>query len=220
MFKSLRWVMALLGAVGVAAALAVAAQGFHFIQKLDTSAEQVYVAKDVVADILPPPMYLIEMRLVLSMMLDGSLSPADGKKTFEELAAEYGQRVEYWTKNPPFGLESKLLGAQHTEAKAFIEAARAQIVEPVVAGQLESARAQLGAVHAKYLEHRAGVDATVEVSNTFAAGSIKEFEKTYEVSVAAMLITACVAAVIALLVYRLALASIQKPVHASTRAAS
>ncbi len=219
MLKSLRWVMAILGAIGVAAALSVAAQGYHYIGKLDASANKVYVAKDVVADILPPPLYLIEMRLVLSMMLDGSLSGAEGKKRFEELAAEYAQRVEHWTKNPPFGLESKLLGAQHTAAIAFVAAARSQIVEPVVAGQLESARGQLGAVHAKYLEHRAGVDATVAVSNAFAADSIKEFEKTYEISIAAMLITACAAAVIALLIYRLALASIQKPVHASTRAA-
>lgn len=113
MFKSLRWVMALLGTIGVAAALAVAAQGYHFINKLDASAIRVYVAKDVVADILPPPMYLIEMRLVLSMLMDGSLKASDGKKRFDELATEYSQRVDYWTKNPPFGLESKLLGAQH-----------------------------------------------------------------------------------------------------------
>ena len=52
MFKSLRWVMALLGTIGVAAALAVAAQGYHFINKLDASATKAYVAKDVVADIL------------------------------------------------------------------------------------------------------------------------------------------------------------------------
>jgi methyl-accepting chemotaxis protein-1 (serine sensor receptor) len=79
MFKSLRWVMALLGTIGVVAALAVAAQGYYFISKLDESASRIYVAKDVVADILPPPLYLIEMRLVLSMLLDGSLSTADGK---------------------------------------------------------------------------------------------------------------------------------------------
>lgn len=219
MLKSLRWVMAILGTIGVAAALSVAAQGYHFIERLNASASKVYVAKDVVADILPPPMYLIEMRLVLSMMLDGSLSGADGKKRFEELAAEYAQRVEYWTKNPPFGLESKLLGAQHTAANAFIAAARTQIVEPVLAGQMEEARARIGAVHAKYLEHRAGVDATVVESNTFAVGSIKDFENTHEISVMAMLITASAAAVIALLVYRVVLASIQLPVHACTRAA-
>ncbi len=55
------------------------AQGYHFINKLDASATKAYVAKDVVADILPPPMYLIEMRLVLSMMLDAASAPQTAK---------------------------------------------------------------------------------------------------------------------------------------------
>jgi len=219
MFKSLRWVMALLGAIGVAAALAVAAQGYVFINKLDASATKAYAAKDVVADILPPPLYLIEMRLVLSMMMDGSLTPTDGKKRFEELETEYNERVNYWTKNPPYGLETKLLGAQHTAAKAFIAAARSQIVEPLMAGQIDNARANLAAVHAMYLEHRAGVDATVTEGNAFAVATMKDFDDTYSFSTAAMVITALVAGAIVFGVYRIVLGSIQKPVRGSTEAA-
>lgn len=220
MFKSLRGVMALLGAIGVAAALAISAQGYVFINKLDTSANKVYVSKDLVADILPPPMYLIEMRLVLSMMMDGSLSAADGKKRFDELAVEYAQRVEYWTKAPPFGLEVKLLGPQHTAAKAFIAAARIQIVEPVVAGQMDVANGNLAAVHSLYMEHRTGVDATVTEGNAFAAATMKDFNDTHIFSNGAMLVTALVAGVIVFVVYRVVLASIQRPVHSSTRAAT
>jgi methyl-accepting chemotaxis protein len=211
--------MALLGTIGVATAIAVAAQGYLFINKLDASAVKVYVAKDVVADILPPPMYLIEMRLVLSMMMDGSLTAADGKKRFDELSAEYAQRVDYWTKNPPFGLEAKLLGDQHSAAKAFIAAARSQIVEPMVAGKIDSAKGNLAAVHALYLEHRAGVDATVVEGNTFAMAMMKDFEDTHSLSTSAMLMTALVAGVIVFVVYRFVLASIQEPVRGSTEAA-
>lgn len=220
MFKSLRWVMALLGSIGVVAALAVAAQGYWFIQKLNASADKVYVAKDVVADILPPPMYLIEMRLVLSMMLEGGLSPADGQKRFEELASEYGQRVDYWTKNPPHGLEAKLLGPQHTEANTFIAQARGQIVQPVIAGQLELAKSNLATVHASYLKHRTGVDATVAEGNAFATATMQASDDIRSLSSQAMLITALVAAAIVFTVYRFVLASIQKPVRASTQAAA
>ncbi len=219
MIKSLRLVMALLGAIGVLAALAVAAQGYLFIQKLDTSAARVYVAKDVVADILPPPMYLIEMRLLLSMMMDGSLAITDGAKRFEELAAEYNHRVDHWSKNPPHGLEAKLLGAQHRAGQAFIIAARSQLVEPLVSGQAEVARNKLPAVHALYLEHRSGVDETVIAANTFAADVMQDFEKTEKDATLAMLITALVAGVVVFVVYRLVLASLQKPVRASTYAA-
>jgi hypothetical protein len=35
---------------------------------------------------------------------------------FEEIATEYAGRVEHWQKNPHYGLEGKLLGAQHDGA--------------------------------------------------------------------------------------------------------
>ncbi|WAC70824.1 methyl-accepting chemotaxis protein [Roseateles sp. SL47] len=219
MVKSLRWVMALLGTIGVLAALGVAAQGYFFVNRLDTSAVRVYVAKDMVADILPPPMYLIEMRLVLSTMLDGSVSATDGKKRFEELAAEYQQRVDYWSKHPPYGLEAHLLGAQHKAGQAFIAAARKEIVEAMSSGQTAAAKISLPAVHALYLEHRAGVDATVAAGNTFANSSMKVFDDTNRLANLAMVVTALMAAVIVFVVYRAVLASLQKPVRASTEAA-
>lgn len=220
MFKSLRWAMALLGSIGVMVALAVAAQGYLFIQKLDSSASKVYASKDVVADILPPPMYLIEMRLVLSMMLEGGMGPADGKKRFEELAAEYDQRVDYWKNNPPYGLESKLLGEQHTEAKYFIEAARNNIVQPIIDGRLEIAKSNLPNVHASYMKHRTGVDATVVEGNAFSTAAMSEFENTRSFSNKAMIITALAAAAVVFAIYLITLSSIQKPVQASTQAAA
>lgn len=219
MFKSLRFVMTLLGAIGVGASLFVAGQGYFFINKMDDSANKVFVAKDVVADILPPPLYLIEARLVLSLVLDGSLPAADGQKRFDELAKEYADRVEFWKKNPPYGLEAKLLGAQHTAGQAFLAAARSKVVEPAVAGQMDAAKANLPAVHAVYLEHRAGVDATVVQGNEFAEASIKEFEKTHGLSTNVMLLTAIAAGLVVFVVYRFVLESVQKPVHASTDAA-
>jgi hypothetical protein len=67
-------------------------------------------ALDVVADILPPPMYLIELRLVLSQAVEGTLAPAKGTAEFKRLQREYTDRANRRTTNPPFGLESKLLG--------------------------------------------------------------------------------------------------------------
>ena len=37
------------------------------------SAQRALVSKDVTADILPPPLYLIELRLVLSQAVEGSM---------------------------------------------------------------------------------------------------------------------------------------------------
>ncbi len=90
-----------------------------------------FVSKDVVADILPPPLYLIELRLVLSEAAEGTLNPDAATKEFERLVSDYDARVAYWTKNPPYGLEKRLLGEQHAAALKFIAAVRAQILDHV-----------------------------------------------------------------------------------------
>ena len=55
---------------GIAIVGAISLWGAH---KADLAAKQTFVAKDVTADILPPPLYLIEMRLVLSQGVEGTL---------------------------------------------------------------------------------------------------------------------------------------------------
>ena len=190
MFRSLRFVMTLLAAMGAAASLFLAGQGYVFVKQMDDSATKVFVAKDIVADILPPPLYLIEARLVLSLMLDGSMPVVDGKKRFEELAKEYAGRVEHWKNTSSYGLDAKLLGNQHTAGQAFIEAARNKVVEPLVANQEDVAKANLPAVQALYMEHRAGVDATVVEGNKFAEESVSDFAKTQATSSNVMIATA------------------------------
>ena len=175
MFKSLRFSITLLGAIGVLATLMVAFQGHWLSERMSRNAGEAFVAKDVVADILPPPMYLIEARLVLSQAVEGTIDGAAAKGQFEKLASEYGQRVEHWTQNPPYGLEKELLGRQHDMGQRFIAAAQSDVIGPLVAGNANVARQNLARVHGLYLEHRAGVDETVKRANQFAESSMVAF---------------------------------------------
>lgn len=165
-----------LGLVGILAASAVG--GLAYTGKLNMldRAQEVFVAKDVVADILPPPMYLIEMRLLLSQGLEGTVSATEVTQAFEKLSQDYQARVSHWTSNPPYGLEQHLLGEQHTQALAFIQLARARIVEPITLGQLEQAREALPEVHRQYLLHRAGVDKTVSEGNRFVESAVSSLD--------------------------------------------
>lgn len=140
--------MTWLGAIGVFASIAIATQGGWLQQQMAHSARQAFVAKDVVADILPPPLYLIELRLLLSMAVEGTVTPTEARKQFDALASDYAKRVAYWSSNPPQDLETKLLGAQHTAGQRFIEVARSQVIDALLDGRAELARAQLPAVHA------------------------------------------------------------------------
>ena len=148
MIKSLRLSILLLGVIGVLTSLLIAGQSRWTQSVLQDNAQDAFVAKDVVADILPPPMYLIELRLVLSQALEGSLTPQQAQTQIDRLVSEYNARVDYWTKNPPDGLEKQLLGAQHSAALAFIAAAQSDVMAKLLAGDSDAARKNLDAVHA------------------------------------------------------------------------
>ncbi len=131
-------------------------------------------AKDVVADILPPPMYMIELRLVLGMVVDGTMPLADAQREQARLVKDYNDRVAHWTAHPPYGLEAQLLGEQHAQGQKFIQASAA-VLAAVQAGQADTAKTALQSAHAAYALHRAGVDTTVKAATDFAATSLAEF---------------------------------------------
>lgn len=167
------WLAALSG-LAVVVCVAV---GLGTAHKLTQNSKTAFVSKDVVADILPPPMYLIELRLVLSQAAEGSLALPDATREVARLRQEYEARVAHWQAHPPFGLERDLLGAQHREAQAFLQAADAVLAQ-VAAADPAAARQALAQAHQRYLAHRAGVDVTVRSSSTLASTAMADFATT------------------------------------------
>ncbi len=147
------------------------------------AADQTFVAKDVTADILPPPMYLIEMRLVLSQAAEGNLAPDAAQAEFKRLKGEYEARVTYWKEHPPYGLEARLFGAQHEGALAFMAAAEKTLDVIARHGDAAAVKTSMQTAHAAYQTHRAGVDATVKDSTAFADASVASFAATSQITV-------------------------------------
>jgi methyl-accepting chemotaxis protein len=110
----------------------------------------------VTADILPPPLYLIELRLVLSEAVEGSMPLATAQAEAARLEKEYGERVAYWTQNPPYGLQAHLLGRQHEAGTRFISASHA-VVAAIARGDAAGAQAALTTANVAYLDHREAV---------------------------------------------------------------
>jgi methyl-accepting chemotaxis protein len=175
--KSLRHILLLmiLSAIGAAGLLTASSQGSEY--RSGAAVDRALVAKDVTADILPPPLYLIEMRLVLSQAIEGTMPRERAAAEVERLSKEYADRVTYWTAHPPYGLESKLLGAQHDAARRFIAEAK-KVLDAAGAGDAAAALASLKQADAVYLQHRAGVDDTVKASTTFSDDATATFEAT------------------------------------------
>lgn len=175
--KSLRHTLMTLSAAGIAALLLLAVVTELGHQRSNAAVQRAFVAKDVTADVLPPPMYLIELRLVVSKALEGGFTPAAALQEWTRLKKEYDDRVVHWTANHPYGLEQQLLGAQHEAALAFMEGS-AKLLKTVAAGDLEAARAELKAVDQLFEQHRAGVDATVKSAGAFAQDAIANYDGT------------------------------------------
>ena len=172
----LRAMLAWFTVIAMVAAMGIGALSFWGSLESGNVATQSFVAKDLTADILPPPLYLIEMRLVLSQAIEGTMPVPQAKTEFQRLQSEYKDRVSYWQKNPPYGLESKLLGAQHQEGQAFIVSA-GHVLELLGANAgAETIQAALKVANTSYLAHRAGVDATVKESVAFADVSSAKYD--------------------------------------------
>ncbi len=167
----------LLAALGALIVLACVGTGLYVSGQLQRTSQSTFVAKDVVADVLPPPMYLIEMRLVLSQAVEASLPIEAASLQLSRLEKEYRDRVTYWSENRPKGLDTLLLGQQHETAEAFIAGAR-RVMKQVVDGDLKGASDSLVPVHDLYLKHRIAVDATVKAGVQAAEQSMGTFERT------------------------------------------
>jgi methyl-accepting chemotaxis protein len=186
----------LLLACAVLAGIAIYAK-----DQMNETAGRTYVAKDVTADILPPPMYLVEARLVVSEGLEGTLSPTETAQQIERLRNEYQARVKHWTDNPPYGLERDLLGRQHSAALDFLDAVQKQLLPPLQSGNQAAAIQVLPEVHRLFAVHREAVNASVTSSTRFADESLKRAESIGEMATLASMISFLLAAVITTLLF-------------------
>jgi methyl-accepting chemotaxis protein len=169
--KSLRNILLTLIASGVLAAGALTATSMWATHTTSASEQRALTAKDVTADILPPPLYLIELRLVLSQAIEGTMPLASANAEAARLEKEYGERIAYWTNNPPHGLEAHLLGKQHAAGQRFIADAK-KVLATLASGDVAAAKKALAIAHATYGEHRAGVDESVASAGAFASTTI------------------------------------------------
>jgi len=175
--KSLRNTLTLLTVCGLIMATILTVASHFGSTHADGTVQRTFVAKDVTADILPPPMYLIELRLVLSQGIEGSMPMEQVQSEAIRLIKEYGDRVTYWREHPPYGLEAQLLGAQHKAGQAFIASAQ-EVLKILATGDVAAAQTALKDAHALYLKHREGVDDTVKVSLAFATEATANYEST------------------------------------------
>ncbi len=126
--------------------------------------ERVVLGKDLVADILPPPAYVLEAYLEATLaMQPGSDVPAH-KQALAKLKQDYDTRQAFW-RNPATDIDAdvrrKLTVDAHQPGVEFWKIVDEQLIPALEARDPRRAEAAYSGLQAAYARHRAGIDAAV-----------------------------------------------------------
>ncbi|WP_429216922.1 methyl-accepting chemotaxis protein [Aeromonas veronii] len=134
----------------------------------------------MVADILPPPLYLIESQLQVYTLLHAKPEEREALlQTLARLQQEFESRNRFWQEsslNEP--LRELLLGEQKVQGELFWQLLNDRFVPAIKAGDLAQAGALAARLHTLYNAHRLGVDATVIHGNEYAAEQMAHLANT------------------------------------------
>lgn len=174
--------LAIVVLVPVIALLALAALGYRTLyssQIGSKSYDNIVLAKDLVADVLPPPEYIVES-YNLTLQLADETDPAAISAGIEHLTAlekVYEDRHAYWASvlTPGTALRTELIDTSYAAARTFFDAVDTEFVPALQGGDATTARQILDSkLTPAYLTHRASIDKVVK-----AAGEQVAFRESY-----------------------------------------
>jgi len=154
---------------------------------------EIILSKDLIADILPPPEYIIESRLVAYMMLE-----AKDEKNLNELITkidalkkDYYERQTYWDENlKDIGLRKSILEDTKKPAHEFFEIMDKEYIPALKAHNHEKAQElSSGILSEKYEAHRELVDKLVEMANKKASNDEEDATAVLQKSSTTMIVT-------------------------------
>jgi methyl-accepting chemotaxis protein len=130
--------------------------------------DEIISQKDLLADILPPPLYVIETYLTALQML-GESDPAkinDGVSKIQSLKEEFITRDAYWAKHLAGSPQAKILAEDSRKpAMEFFDTLQKEFV-PALQLQDKAAASALayGKLKEEYLAHRKAIDQVVALA--------------------------------------------------------
>ncbi|GFO64151.1 HAMP domain-containing methyl-accepting chemotaxis protein [Geomonas paludis] len=151
--------------------------------------------KDLVADILPPPEYIIESYLVV---LQAARETDQAKvralqDSFKKLKGEYNERHAYWGKKLKDGEEKRLISeTSYRPAAQFYQVAQSEFFPALLSGDQAKAGQAVATLTGLYEQHRISIDKLVQLAN--ANGTALEKSAGGELSRStALLVALCLA---------------------------
>jgi methyl-accepting chemotaxis protein len=128
---------------------------------------RIVLGKDLVADILPPPEYVIEAYLEATLARDDPSTLENRRTRLQQLRKDYDQRHEYWLADTTYepAIVKKLTERSHAEVMQFWKATEEEFLPALASGDMPAAQAAYAKLAQAYAKHRAVVDEIVADSN-------------------------------------------------------
>jgi methyl-accepting chemotaxis protein len=128
---------------------------------------QIKLGNDLVADILPPPAYVIEAYLETTLALRDPSNLATSQKKLAQLHAEYSDRHSFWMKSDlEPKLKNKITTTSHADVQKFWSIIGKEILPALARNDKAAAERAYLTLMSTYGAHRAVIDDIVKGANT------------------------------------------------------
>ena len=185
--------------------------------------QSIVKSKDLLADILPPPNYIIESYLTVLEMRDAKGSDLQKyTSNLSRLQKEYNERITYWNSGDhslPDSLSTSLLNESKTHALAFYELATKSYISALNQKDTSEAEILLSQLKSLYSEHRKAINKTVTETNNWNEQLVSESRNFVDSSRLFMIAIAIIGLIAGLLLALIATRSIVRPLKEAGAAA-
>ena len=159
-------IFGLVTALGLGAVIATSVYGLSQLKVGGPLYNQIKLGNDLIADILPPPEYVIEAYLEATLVLHDPAQLAAHRDRIAQLKKEYDERHDFWVKSDldPV-LKTKLVEKSDSEVRRFWTAIQDGLLPALAKGDSAAAAKSYAEITARYTAHRAIIDDIVKQTN-------------------------------------------------------
>jgi methyl-accepting chemotaxis protein len=162
----IKWKLGIANLMFIATTIAIGSVGYMTFADVRINGpryDQIISSKDLLADVLPPPAYIIETNLLAFSMLEADRSKVDDiAARVSTLRADFDARTAYWAKNLAESKAKSALVLSQRPALAFFRQLDGEFLPALRRGDTSKARELLtGPMAQLYQQHREAVDQVV-----------------------------------------------------------
>jgi len=144
---------------------------------------QIVQKKDLIADVLPPPNFVVETHMVALQLLESEGNdPAEFNKLTERLKvlkAEYETRHNFWVDQQlPPELRDVFINKAHAPVMGYYKLVQDDLVGAIKAKDMESARVAFSKANLAFIQHREAIDQVVKMATQLATDTEAQAAQT------------------------------------------